>query len=93
MLDETKLYWVKFTIYVIIGFLSPWATLFTTSSVEQILSMGWVGWVGATITSLIATLTAARAYLDTTSGTIKADKEWEEWVDDIENAKKSVAVK
>lgn len=82
-MSENTRYWAKFIIYIILSMLTPWATLFTSMSPDKINAMLWPEWVGTIITSVIAGLIAARAFFDTSSGVIKADKEWEEYLNDV----------
>lgn len=76
-------YKVKFIIYVILALLTPWSTLFTSTSPEKIANMLWPEWIGVLISSIVAGLIAARAYMDTSSGVKVADKEWEEYLSDL----------
>lgn len=77
-------YKVKFFIYVILAVLTPWSTLFTATSPEKIASMLWPEWIGILISSVVAGLIAARAYMDTSAGVKVADKEWEEYLSDLD---------
>ena len=89
MLNEKQLYWIKFIIYVGTAILTPWATLFSGSSAQDIANMGWHNWMGVAISDIITGLIAARAYLDTTAGRIAENKDWEEWENDVKSEVKN----
>lgn len=84
MLSEKQLYWIKFIIYVGTAMLTPWATLFSGSTTQDIMAMGWHNWVGIAISDIITGLIAARAFIDTTAGRIAENKDWEDWEKDVE---------
>lgn len=83
MLSEKQLYWIKFIIYVGTAILTPWATLFSGSTAQDIANMGWYNWMGVAISDIITGLIAARAFLDTTAGRIAENKDWEDWEKDV----------
>jgi len=89
MLNEKQLYWIKFIIYVGTAILTPWATLFSGSSAQDIANMGWHNWMGVAISDIITGLIAARAFLDTTAGRIAENKDWEEWENDVKSEVKN----
>lgn len=89
MLSEKQLYWIKFIIYVGTAVLTPWATLFSGATAQDIANMGWYSWIGVAISDIITGLVAARAFLDTTAGRIAENKDWEDWEKDVKDEVKN----
>ena len=76
-------YWVRIGIYILISMLVPFATFFSNITPEMAKTMEWHAWVGNILSCLVSGLITIRAFLDTTSGRIASDKEWEEYLKDV----------
>ena len=81
----SKSYWCRFFIYIAISILVPFATLFSNLTTEVVNGMSWFSWVGNILSCLVSALVTIRAYLDTSSGRIASDKEWETYLKDVKD--------